>query len=76
MEVPPKSSISSGMFIINHPFWGTTICGNPHILSCSIPFFNRTNLHFACRHTHARFAAQAYASNGKFPNIMTGDRIN
>ena len=27
----PKSSILTGFSIINHPFWGTTIFGNPHI---------------------------------------------
>ena len=29
----PKSSILIGFSIINHPFWGTTIFGNTHILS-------------------------------------------
>ena len=29
---PPKSSISIGFSIINHPFWGTTIFGNSHIV--------------------------------------------
>ena len=29
----PKSSILIGFSIINHPFWGTTILGNPHIHS-------------------------------------------
>ena len=33
--VPPKSSILIGFSIINHPFWGTTILGNPHLLFCS-----------------------------------------
>ena len=27
----PKSSILIGFYIINHPFWGTTIFGNTHI---------------------------------------------
>ena len=27
----PKSSILIGISIINHPFWGTTIFGNPQI---------------------------------------------
>ena len=27
----PKSSISIGFSIINHPFWGTPIFGNAHI---------------------------------------------
>ncbi len=27
----PKSSILIGVFIINHPFWGTPIFGNTHI---------------------------------------------
>ena len=38
----PKSSILIGFSIINHPFWGTIILGNIHILStlhqCSIVF--------------------------------------
>ena len=29
--VPPKSSISIGFFIINHPFWGTPIFGKTHV---------------------------------------------
>ena len=28
----PKSSISIGFSIIKHPFWGTPIFGNTHIL--------------------------------------------
>ena len=28
----PKSSILIGCSIINHPFWGTTIFGNTHII--------------------------------------------
>ena len=32
MGFPPKSSILIGFSIINHPFWGTTIFGNTHIL--------------------------------------------
>ena len=28
----PKSSIFIGLSIINHPFWGTTIFGNTHML--------------------------------------------
>ena len=32
-----KSSILIGFSIINHPFWGTTIFGNPHILAGSYP---------------------------------------
>ena len=27
----PKSSISIGFSIINHPFWGTPIVGNTHV---------------------------------------------
>ena len=38
----PKSSILIGFSIINHPFWGTTIFGNIHIV---IPpnFFGKQN---------------------------------
>ena len=28
----PKSSILMGFSIINHPFWGTSIFGNTHML--------------------------------------------
>ena len=34
----PKSSISIGFSIINHPFWGTPIFGNTHILTLSTLF--------------------------------------
>ncbi len=30
---PPKSSILIGFSIINHPFWGTRIFGNTHIIN-------------------------------------------
>ena len=30
----PKSLFLIGFSIINHPFWGTTIFGNTHIISC------------------------------------------
>ena len=29
---PPKSSIFIGFSIVNHPFWGTPIFGNTHML--------------------------------------------
>ena len=32
----PKSSILIGFSLINHPFWGTPIFGNPHINWCRI----------------------------------------
>ena len=37
----PKTSISIGFAIINHPFWGTPIFGNIHIytLTCSLQLF-------------------------------------
>ncbi len=31
---PPKSSILIGFSIINHPFWGTPIFGNIHMMIC------------------------------------------
>ena len=34
----PKSSISIGFSIINHPFWGTPIFGNPHLSLHDSPF--------------------------------------
>ena len=36
---PPKSSILIGFSIINHPFWGTPIFGNTHILICTARMF-------------------------------------
>ena len=34
---PPKSSSSIGFSILNHPFWGTPIFGNTHIIAdCSV----------------------------------------
>ena len=36
----PKSSILTGFSIINHPFWGTTIFGNTHILKQNISLAN------------------------------------
>ena len=38
----PKSSILIGVSIINHPFWGTTIFGNPHIESLIITLLEAT----------------------------------
>ena len=32
----PKSSILIGFSIVNHPFWGTPIFGNTHMLSGQI----------------------------------------
>ena len=31
-KIPPKSSILIGFSIINHPFWGTPMFGNTHIV--------------------------------------------
>ena len=33
MNGTPKSSILKGFSIINHPFWGTSIFGNPYMLA-------------------------------------------
>ena len=35
----PKSSILIGISIINHPFWGTTIFGNTHLLPMGLEIF-------------------------------------
>ncbi len=37
MGKPPKSSILTGLSIINHSFWGTPIFGNTHLLSIDTP---------------------------------------
>ena len=34
---PPKSSILIGSFILNHPFWGTPIFGNTHLVESQQP---------------------------------------
>jgi len=31
MVIPPNHTFQIGFSTINHPFWGTTILGNPHI---------------------------------------------
>ena len=36
----PKSSILIGFSIINHPFWGTPIFGNTHVLLKLVHFCN------------------------------------
>ena len=36
--VPQSSSISRWGFLIHHPFWGTTILGNPQLTSKSLLF--------------------------------------
>ena len=38
MVVPPISSILIGFSIINHPFWGTPIFGNTHVLNSHMPW--------------------------------------
>ena len=40
----PKSSILVGFFMINHPFWGTPIFGNIHIMSFQCHFFQQSFL--------------------------------
>ena len=35
----PKSSILIEFSIINHPFWGTPIFGNHHVMSCHVRFW-------------------------------------
>ena len=36
----PKSPMSMGCSLINHPFWGTTIYGNPHMFGYSRGYSN------------------------------------
>ena len=42
MRVPPQSSIFTGFSIINHPFWGTPIYRNLHI----VPILDRCHKAF------------------------------
>ena len=46
----PKSSILIGFSIINHPFWGTTIFGNTHIISVNVNHVINLN-HTPCVNT-------------------------
>ena len=41
----PKSSILIGISIINHPFWGTTIFGNTHIIVLQCSWGTRQSKH-------------------------------
>ena len=44
----PKSSDLIGFSIINHPFWGTPIFGNTHILQASQPIFGCVGHRVSC----------------------------
>ncbi len=50
----PKSSISIGFSIINHPFWGTTIFGNTHIYKSYPSVFCPATCTWKCRFGAAR----------------------
>ena len=70
--VPPKSSILIGFSIINHPFWGTTIFGNIHmvhapqqVLSVSVPKKTTANTSHRCW-----FQVGAYLRDLKFPPFI------
>ena len=47
--VPPKSSILIGFSIINHPFWGTSIFGNTHLVTSNFLPFHLLRNGDACR---------------------------
>ena len=76
----PKSSILIGFSIINHPIWGTTILGNPHIIfkPCGMAMWSG-RLHDAqFRHgcdrledSHGRFARH-HESLGRRSNEKPG----
>ena len=44
--VPPNHPILIGFSIINHPFWGTIILGNTHIVESDVPFHFRVIFRF------------------------------
>ena len=44
---PPKSSILIGVFIINHPFWGTPIFGNTQIVGIFCSSSKLTSVFFS-----------------------------
>ena len=47
----PKSSILIGCSIINHPFWGIPIFGNPHVLVYHSPLLSHLLLGVAQNHS-------------------------
>ena len=78
----PKSSISIGFSIINHPFWGTPIFGNTHIHLPKSPFFqstdasgsmNKSSENFECRAKNLHRFCLAFFLVSNFP---TFGRIN
>ena len=52
----PKSSILIGFSIINHPFWGTPIFGNPHMICIDGIFVHHSQK--ACRRSGSFAAAE------------------
>ena len=70
----PKSSILIGFSIINHPFWGTPIFGNTHVVLVMILVAVGFSKDFFIiilaaelgmfNHVHMRFPAQARSFSG------------
>ena len=58
----PKSSILIGFSIINHPFWGTPIFGNTHMLFTPLPTSNKKprRLSAPCHIFHPSNATSSY----------------
>ena len=44
----PKSYILMGFSLMNHPFWGTTIYGKPHMLKCAFSHGPRSGRDDGC----------------------------
>ena len=62
----PKSSILTGFSFTNHPFWGTTILGNPQIVGRKPGKWTQT---FSPQNLHRRFSR---GDDGVLPRLATG----
>ena len=61
----PKSSILIGFSLMNHPFWGTTIFGNTHILTASTDFSIETTRPISHQHIRELWMTHPNFSSGK-----------
>ena len=67
----PKSSILIGFALINHPFWGTTILGNPHICvySICIPMHTTLRIQFRPWEIGGDWRFQSHPENAREPSF-------
>ena len=71
----PKSSILIGFSIINHPFWGTPIFGNTHMVNCTCNT-SHPSTRLASAHSTQRSFCVNYALLQDSLNLMAVPRIN